>query len=255
MTSLHTKHLNISIGNKQVCENLELKLQPGEIWGVMGRNGIGKTTLLHTLSGLRPASAGEIRLNQVPIEQLPRKLLAQKLGILLQHTDDAFPTSVIESVVCGRHPHISNWQWENESDYLLASKALQQVQMESLSYRPTNELSGGERQRVAIATLLTQDPDIFLLDEPNSHLDLHYQMSILQNLCEFARKEQRTIFMSLHDINLAARFCDKLLFISGDGKTKAGDADKLLNTKDLSELFQHPIHATQGADNIIYTPA
>jgi len=255
MTSLQTKALSISIGNKKVCENLDLDLHTGEIWGVMGRNGIGKTTLLHTLSGLRPSASGEIFLNQKHIEQIPRKLVAQKLGLLLQHTEDVFPSSVLESVVSGRHPHISNWQWESESDYKLASQALRKVQMEELSHRPSNELSGGERQRVAIATLLTQDPDIFLLDEPNSHLDLHYQMDILHNLCEFALKEQRTIVMSLHDINLAARFCDKLLYISGEGKTKSGNADKLLNTKDLSELFQHPIHATQGASSIIYTPA
>lgn len=255
MTSLQTKHLNISIANKKVCENLDLDLQPGEIWGVLGRNGIGKTTLLHTLSGLRPAVSGEVLLNHENINNIPRKLVAQKLGLLLQHTEDAFPSSVIESVVCGRHPHISNWQWESANDYRLATQALEQVQIQTLANRPTNELSGGERQRVSIATLLTQDPDIFLLDEPNSHLDLHYQINILQNLCEFAHKEQRIIFMSLHDINLAARFCDKLLFISGDGKTQTGNADKLLNTQDLSELFQHPINATQGTDRIIFTPA
>jgi len=255
MTSLQTRQLEVNIGNKKVCESLDLSLHPGEVWGVLGRNGIGKTTLLHTLSGLRPADSGKVLLNQNDISKFPRKQVAQKLGLLLQHSEDAFPSSVLESVVCGRHPHIAHWQWESKHDYQKATDALQQVHMSELSHRATNELSGGERQRVAIATLLTQNPDIFLLDEPNSHLDLHYQISILQYLCDFARQQQRIILMSLHDINLAARFCDKLLFITGDGKTIAGDADKLLNTKDLSELFQHPITVISDSDRQVFTPA
>lgn len=255
MTRLSTQALSISIGHNKVCDQLELDLQPGQIWGILGRNGTGKTTLLHTLSGLRPASSGKVFLDETDIQQLPRKQIAQKLGLLLQHTEDAFPTSVLESVVSGRHPHIPNWQWEAKQDYALAKQALKQVQLETLIDRQTNTLSGGERQRVAIATLLTQDPDIFLLDEPNSHLDLHYQIEILNDLCEFARQQQRIVLMSLHDINLAARFCDQLLFLFGDGKTLSGSTDKLLNTKDLSELFQHPIIATQGQESTIYTPA
>ncbi|MCW9012978.1 MAG: ABC transporter ATP-binding protein [Gammaproteobacteria bacterium] len=255
MASLRTEKLSIEIGGKQVCHQLDLDLQPGQVWGVLGRNGVGKTTLLHSLAGLRAVSAGKVLLDQQNMAQLPRKTIAQKLGLLLQHTEDVFPASVLETVVTGRHPHIANWQWESAADYSKAEHALEQVAMTALAQRQVNTLSGGERQRVAIATLLTQDPDIYLLDEPNSHLDLHYQISILDKLCEFARQQQRIVLMSLHDINLAARFCDHLLFISGDGKSLAGSADKLLNSNDLSDLFQHPIHTVQTADGVLFTPA
>jgi len=259
MTHLHINNLHVEIGGKKICENLNLELEAGQIWGVLGRNGTGKTTLLHTLAGLHPAVAGQILLNDADIRQLPRKQVAQKMGLLLQHTEDAFPCSVLETVVSGRHPHIKNWHWESTADYQKATQALQQVDMQNYAQRPINELSGGERQRVSIATLLTQNPDIFLLDEPNSHLDLHFQIKLLQNLCDFAHQQQRIIFMSLHDINLAARFCTHLLFLFDDAKILSGSANELLNTENLSELFQHPISAiknnNKNANENIYLPS
>jgi len=254
MTKLQIKNLSVQIGNKQICTGLNLNLQPAQIWGILGRNGTGKTTLLHSIAGLRQATNGQILLGDCDITQLPRKIIAQKLGLLLQHSEDAFPSSVLETVISGRHPHIENWRWENTDDYVKARQALQQVNMQNFEQRQINELSGGERQRVAIATLLTQDPDIFLLDEPNSHLDLHYQINILHNLSQYAQTRQRIIFMSLHDINLAARFCTHLLFLFDDLKTLSGPADKLLNTNNLSELFQHPINAIKNASQTFYHP-
>ncbi len=255
MTSLHTENLSIEIGNKQICSNLSLNIEAGEIWGMLGRNGAGKTTLLHTLAGLRERKSGNIFINKKNIIDLSRKQIAQQLGLLLQHVEDPFPSTVIETVLTGRHPHIANWQWENQHDYLLATKALEQVEMQAMSGRLVNNLSGGERQRVAIATLITQNPDILLLDEPNSHLDLNYQINLLTKICNDAKEKQQIVFMSLHDINLAARFCDHLLFLLDDGKTLAGVADNLLNPSNLEALFQYPVNEFQTPDGKIYTPA
>jgi iron complex transport system ATP-binding protein len=255
MTSLHVSNLSIQIGHKKICEKLNLQFHAGQIWGVLGRNGTGKTTLLHTLAGLRPAIEGDILLDEIKLSQLPRKSIAQKIGLLLQHTEDAFPTSVLETVVSGRHPHITNWQWESKQDYKLAMQSLEKVDMHGFAQRQINELSGGERQRVAIATLLTQNPDIFLLDEPNSHLDLHYQINTLHELCGLAHQQNRIIIMSLHDINLATRFCDHLLFLFDNTKILGGSVEELLNTDNLSELFQHPIKATQSDNGVIYIPS
>lgn len=246
MSTLKTHQLNIDIAGKSVCSQLDLELAPGQVWGVLGRNGAGKTTLIHTLAGLREASSGQIRLGQHDIGELSRKQIAQKIGLLLQHVEDPFPATVLETVVSGRHPHISNWQWESRKDYQLAEQALAQVAMADMTQRQVNQLSGGERQRVAIATLITQDPAIFLLDEPNTHLDLNHQIHLLDELCDYVRQHQRVIFMSLHDINLAARYCDHLLLLMGDGQTLAGTSDKLLNSNDLQQLFQHPITELQG---------
>ncbi len=252
--SLQCRQLSIDIAGKQVCRQLDLTIIPGQVWGILGRNGIGKTTLLHTLAGLRDAAAGDILLDEQNIIQLTRKQIAQKTGVLLQHHEDSFPATVLETVLTGRHPHINNWQWENESDFAIARQALQQVDMHTMENKSVQHLSGGERQRVAIATLLAQDPTFYLLDEPNSHLDLHYQINILDSLCQFARSTQRALIMTLHDINLAARFCDYVLLLNGDGEVLQGAATELLTPPHLAQTFKHEIIAIRGEHGSYFQP-
>ena len=213
MSILQTNNLSVSIANKQVCKDLNLTVEPGQVWGLLGRNGIGKTTLLHTLAGLRQADTGEVLLGQKDINTLTRKQVAQKIGLLLQHAEDSFPSTVFETVLTGRHPHIDHWKWESDKDYESTQQALEVVSMDTMSNRAIDHLSGGERQRVSIATLLCQSPDIYLLDEPNSHLDLNYQINLLNHFRNLAKQKQCAVLMSLHDINLAARFCDQLIFL------------------------------------------
>lgn len=255
MSLLKFEKLDVHIAGKDVCTNLNLEVKPGQIWGILGRNGIGKTTLLHTLAGLRSVHAGNISLDGIPIQQLGKKHLAQKVGILLQHNEDAFPASVLDTVLSGRHPHLGYWQWESDRDREIAEQALKTVDMLDISDRPINLLSGGERQRVAIAGILTQDPDIFLLDEPNSHLDLKYQISLLEYLTRYVLQNDRSIIMSLHDINLAARFCTHILYLFGDGGTQHGPAGDLLRTEILETVYDHPIKVTNTDHHGVFWPA
>ena len=241
MRLLSTTDLKIEIADTQVCESLNLECKEGEVWGILGRNGKGKTTLLHTLAGLRPVVDGAIFIKNKNIQELTRKQIAQQLGVLLQHHEDSFPCSVMETVITGRHPHISNWQWESNHDYEIAHKALEQVQISHLADRPINQLSGGERQRVAIATLITQNPQILLLDEPNSHLDLKYQIQTLEILCRQVKNNNQILLMTLHDLNLTARFCDKLILLLGDNEVLIGNSLDLLNESNLQRLYDYPI--------------
>ena len=253
MILLETRQLQIRIGHKTVCDNLNLTIEGGQIWGVLGRNGIGKTTLLHCLAGLREPQSGDILLKGHSLHELGRKKVAQKIGILLQHHEDTFPVSVLETVLGGRHPHIDKWHWESSQDYAIARSALQSVDMANMAERPVNQLSGGERQRVAIATLLAQDPEVFLLDEPNSHLDLNYQISLLDHIVRHAHDHQRSIIMALHDINLTARFCTHVLYLHGDGKTEAGCVDEKLQAEKLKSIFGHPVgHINIEGRNIFW---
>jgi len=254
MNLLQTNELSVEIGGNQVCSELDLNLQAGQVWGVLGRNGIGKTTLLHTLAGLRQPDAGSIQINENKLHELNRQQVARSIGLLLQHHEDSFPSTVLETVLIGRHPHINHWQWESADDFQIARQALSQVNMLSLAQRPIDQLSGGERQRVAIATLITQDPTVFLLDEPNSHLDLNHQMVILQTLADFARHHQRAIMLTLHDINLAARLCDHFLFLFGDGKTVSGTAEDLLNETLLTDLFQCSLKMIDDSSGRVFIP-
>jgi iron complex transport system ATP-binding protein len=252
--NLQCKQLSIEIAGKQVCNKLDLDIAPGQVWGVLGRNGVGKTTLLHTLAGLRAPQAGDILLGEHNINQLTRKIIAQKVGVLLQHHEDSFPSTVMETVLSGRHPHINNWQWENAADISIAQHALQQVEMRDMEARSVQQLSGGERQRVAIATLLAQDPTYFLLDEPNSHLDLHYQISILDYLCNNARENNRALVMTLHDINLAARFCDYVLLLNGESDVLQGKTAELLTPAHLGRTFKHEIVAISSKHGTCFQP-
>lgn len=241
MSLLNTSKLNIQIGNTQVCNDLNIECYAGETWGILGRNGRGKTTLLHTLAGLLPAVSGDIFLQSKNINDLSRKQIAKCLGVLLQHHEDSFPCNVLETVITGRHPHINQWQWESKNDWEIARQALETMQLSHLSERPINQLSGGERQRVSIATLITQTPDIMLLDEPNSHLDLKYQIQLLEFLHHHAKTQQTLCVMTLHDLNLTARYCDKLIMLLSDGRVLTGNTDELLNEENLQQLYDHPI--------------
>jgi len=253
MNLLSTEQLNIQIGSIQVCNQLNLNFNAGEVWGVIGRNGIGKTTLLHALAGLRATESGNVFLQQHDISTLERKLVAQQLGILLQQQQDSFPSSVLETVLSGRHPHLGRWQWENNNDVDIALQSLQTVQLEHLAQRSVNQLSGGERQRVAIATLITQQTPIMLLDEPNSHLDIKYQIQILDSLTREAREQQKLLIMTLHDLNLVSRYCSNLIMLLGEGEVLAGSTTDLLTEENLLRLFDHPIHKHISQQHSFFT--
>jgi iron complex transport system ATP-binding protein len=207
----------------------------GSITCLLGRNGAGKTLTLHTLCGLREAR-GQITFEQRPLKQWPQKQLAQRLGLLTQLTEDPFPSTVLETALIGRHPHIDFWQWESEADRKVATAALDAVEMNSFAERDVATLSGGERRRVAIATLLAQDPELLVLDEPINHLDPHHQLSTLHLLRRKAH-EGRAVIMSLHDAGLAARFCDQAVLLFGDGDWISGPVDEVLTSTNIRRLY------------------
>jgi len=253
-TLLETQSLTLEIGGKTVCSELNVEISAGQHWGLLGINGVGKTTLLHTLAGLRAPAQGEVLLGGTLIDELPRRNIAQKIGLLLQNDDDAFPGTVMETVLTGRHPWLSQWQWESDDDRALALTALKNMELEGLDQRQVNTLSGGERRRLGLATLLTQNPQLFLLDEPTNHLDPHHQIELLSLLSQQVTNSQRASLMILHDINLATRFCDHLMLLFGEGETLCGPAEDILNIEILTRLYGHPVIAVDGPNGPIFLP-
>jgi iron complex transport system ATP-binding protein len=255
MSLLATEDLAIEIGGKRIGGELNLAFQPGESWAVLGANGAGKTTLLHTLAGLRSPTAGRVLLDGHAITGLRRRAIANRLGILLQASEDPFPATVLETALIGRHPHIGPWRQEGPDDFRRAREALAEVEMDALADRPIDTLSGGERRRLALATLLTQDPAVYLLDEPSNHLDLHHQIRLLGHLRGRACEHGGTLIMALHDVNLAARFCDHAVLIFHDGQVRHGPATDLLQPGHLSCLYHHPIEAVEAGGHRAFVPA
>jgi iron complex transport system ATP-binding protein len=238
---LYTQNLDVQIAQKHVVRGLDLQIKSGEVWVILGQNGIGKTTLLHTLAGLRKADAGTIGLDHVPLAQWNGRQRAQRLGLLPQRSEDVFSQSVLDVSLAGRYPYLPLWQSIGSADLQHAQAALKALDITDLSERDVRHLSGGERQRVAIASLLTQDPDVALLDEPIAHLDLHHQMQVLSLLRNRTQQQDRCVVMVLHDANLAWQFSSHVLLLYGQGCWEAGPAHQLLTAERLSRLLAHPI--------------
>jgi iron complex transport system ATP-binding protein len=254
MSLLATQALHITIGTTTVCSDLEITINSGERWCVLGRNGTGKTTLLHTLAGLRPPDAGDITLNDQPLSHLSRKSVAQHLGLLFQDHTDAFPASVLETVLTGRHPWLGPLQWESNQDLVIAKNALHAVDLCNMEERMVNTLSGGERRRAGIACLLTQEPQLLLLDEPTNHLDIHHQISMLNLLQEHITQNGKALLLVMHDLNLAVRYCNRFLLLFGDGETVQGTAETVLTQTNLERLYQHPLLAVSCPQGTVWLP-
>ena len=233
---LKTLDLDVVVGDNTLVSKLNFEITPSDRICLLGANGSGKTSTLHTIAGLRQAKPRSVYIKDKDLDNLPRKEVAQTLGLLLQTHEDSFPTSVLETCLVGRHPHIDFWSWESATDIQYAKDSLEQMHLAQFVDRSVDSLSGGERQRLAIAAILTQRPDILLLDEPTNHLDPPHQLLVLSLLKKLA-ENGKGILASFHDINLAASICNKALLLFGDGSWTFGDANEILTTENLSRLY------------------
>lgn len=256
MTTLLEAHgVSVEIGGKTICHGLGLRITAQQSWAILGMNGAGKTTLLHTLAGLRAPQAGSVKLLGRDMAQLHKRQIAKTLGLLLQDHEDAFPGTVMQTVLTGRHPHMSNWQWEGAEDICIAAQALAFVEMEGFAERSILTLSGGERRRVALACLLCQQPHILLLDEPTNHLDLRYQHRLLDGLTTQIRQQDKAAVMIMHDVNLAMRYCDHALLLFNDGDFIAGACGEVMTVDRLSRLYDYPMRSLKHDAGEIFIPA
>jgi iron complex transport system ATP-binding protein len=233
---IECRSLTVEVPGRVLVRELGFALPAGRMLVVLGRNGSGKSSTLHTLAGLRPAAAGSVRLDGRELGHWPRRELARTLGLLPQLVDDPFPATALEAVLVGRHPHLDFWAWESADDRAAAQRALAAVDLAGLEQRDIATLSGGERRRLSIATILAQDPGVFLLDEPIHQLDPQHQLDVLR-LFRGLADAGRSVIVSLHDIGLAARFADAALLLFGDGRWHCGDCDSTLTEASIGELY------------------
>lgn len=186
---LQVSRLTVSIGQRIFYRDLDLSLHAGERLAILGRNGAGKSTLLSVLAGLRVSQRGEVRLKGASAtSSLVHRQSALIRGWLPQSRGDAFASTVLETALVGRHPHLDRWGWESAKDAQIVRQALTAVDLAEFEQRDIQTLSGGERQRLAIATLLAQQPELFLLDEPVAYLDLKHQIAMLELFAGAARE-------------------------------------------------------------------
>jgi iron complex transport system ATP-binding protein len=233
---LGCRHVTVDVPGRTLVAGLSLDVRAGTLLVVLGRNGSGKSSTLHTLAGLRAPACGDIAIAGRSLALWPRRELARTLGLLPQLVDDPFPATALEAVLVGRHPHLDFWSWESAADRAAAQGALAAVDLAGLEQRDIATLSGGERRRLSIATILAQDPAIFLLDEPIHQLDPQHQLDVLRLFRRLA-DAGRTVIVSLHDVGLAARFADSALLLFGDGRWHCGPCDEALTENSIGELY------------------
>ncbi len=251
---IETRDLNLSIADKAICRNLNLRVNPTERWGLLGVNGVGKTSLLLALAGLKIPQAGSVHLQGRALSELSGRQIAQICGVMFQDSDDAFPVSVLETALIGRHPYLHAWAWESAADEAIARAALQAVNLSDCAHRMTNSLSGGERRRLALAALLAQDPTLMLLDEPVNHLDLHHQIDVLELLTQQVAQHGKAAVMVLHDVNLAMRYCDHVMMLFGYGEVLQGPVQEVLTLDNLSRLYGHPVRSVETPEGCLFYP-
>ncbi len=249
--TLETKSLTLNYGDSNIIEDLNLSIPMNEITVLIGANGCGKSTLLRSIARLLKPKQGTVLLDGQDVFKLSTKQVAKKLSILPQSPVAPEGLTVLQLVKQGRYPHQS-WrkQW-TEEDEAIVLNALKATGVEQLQDKPVDELSGGQRQRAWIAMTLAQDTDIILLDEPTTYLDLTHQIEILDLLFEL-NKQNRTIVMVLHDINLACRYADHIITVRDRGVYQQGKPEEIMTTSLVKHVFDLECQMTN--DPIYGTP-
>ena len=243
----------VDVGGRSVLQGVSLSLEPGEVVGLAGANGAGKTTLFRAASRVVSPTRGEIRLGDTPIASMSRRALARALAVVPQDVGLAFPFRAGEVVLMGRAPHVGGLGFESEADVRCARHALAALGIEELADRSMLELSGGERQLVLVARALAGEPEVLLLDEPTSHLDLRHRTAVFEQVRAFAAAGGTALAVS-HDLTLAARVCDRIALLAEGRLAAVGPPREVLTPERLESVFgveAEVLDAPDGAPLVI----
>lgn len=251
---IETQALQLAIDNKKIVDNISIEVRNKEFVGLIGPNGSGKSTILRALYRALKPQSGKIFFDDQPLESLSLQQTAQKLGVMKQNSSLNFDFKVIDLVLMGRTPYKKPLELDSQADYELARAALAAVGLAGYEGRLYNQLSGGEQQRVMIARILTGQPQTLLLDEMTNHLDLYYQFHLL----ELIKSMRIEVLAVMHDLNLAARFCDRLYLLRQGEIIAYGATEEVLSSPLIEETFKIRLklyHDEDGQLHLLYKSA
>lgn len=247
--------VDVVLDSFHVLKGISAEIHPGELMGIIGPNGSGKSTLLRTLAGVLCPASGTVKLDGREVSTIPRAELARRLAVVPQDCAVAFDYSVLEIVLMGRTPHLGRLGFESKADLDVALWALQETNLLPLADRRINALSGGERQRVMIARALAQQAGILFLDEPTAHLDINYQVETLCLIKRLNVEQGKTVVVVLHDVNLAAEFCDRLMMMCDGRMYACGEPEEVLTAENMQEVYGAGVtvrkHPTSGRPYVL----
>ena len=242
--SVVARNLCWGVKRKTIVSDVSLTVAPGETLGLIGPNGSGKSSLLRLLAGLKRPVSGRVEINGQDIAQVSRKELSRQVAFVQQSAATDTNVTVADVVRLGRTPHRSALAGWSEADEASVNEALDRVDMRSRRKQAWQTLSGGERQRVHIARALAQAPQVMFLDEPTNHLDIHHQIEILR----MVRDLDLTSVIALHDLNLAAMFCDRIVVLQEGTLCASGTPHNVLTPDRLRDVFRVSAHVDGSAD-------
>ncbi|CAM3929304.1 ABC transporter ATP-binding protein [Paenibacillus alkaliterrae] len=255
---IEAKAIVQEVQGRPVLGGLSCSFQKGRMYGIIGPNGVGKSTLLQLLSGIDRPKHGEVLLDGRIILSYPRKQLARIMAVLQQSGLPPVGFSVREVVSMGRYPY-QNWLGSEEKDSdAVIDAALKAMGLKELEHRKMDHLSGGERQRVALAKLMAQEPSVILLDEPTTYLDIGFQVQLLDTVRAWQRERDLTVIAVLHDLNLASLYCDELVVLHRGTVAAAGEPHIVLTTALIEQVYETAAsvisHPLTGSPQIMLQP-
>lgn len=235
---IEVKNLSFKIGNKQILNTIDLTVNKGELFGILGPNGSGKTTLLNNIAGMVTIQTGEVFIDGIALQQYKTKELAKQMAVLPQLSDAPFSFTVYDAIKLGRYSHQSSLfpSW-SKLDEEKVNEAITLTNIQHLKERYIDELSGGERQLVYLARALAQEAKILLLDEPTNHLDVSHQMDLLELLKRLVVEQKLTIMTIFHDLNLASLYCDRIFLLKEGREVCTDKARNVFKHEQLSEIY------------------
>lgn len=229
--------ITFAYGTTPVLQDMSLTLQPGKFYGIIGPNGCGKTTFLDILTGCKKLLTGTIRFKGKHLDSYRRNDLAKQLALVPQEFDTGFGFTVEEIVLMGRHPHIDRFSSPSSKDWLAVDQAMESIGIMNLKNRYTNSLSGGQKQRAVVARALAQDAEVLLFDEATSSLDVKYTLQIFNLARKLVQSEKRTVIAVMHNLNLAAAYCDHIIFIKNGQLVQHGPTPETMTAEAIAEVF------------------
>ena len=235
MVKLKVKNVEFSYASVPVLKDVCIGLAASEMLGVVGPNGAGKSTLIRCINKILQPRKGSILLDGRDINEMGLMELAKKMGYISQSTSHVFPATVFDTVLMGRRPHIG-WR-SSEKDTEIALEMMKMLNIEKFAMRDINELSGGQQQKVFIARALTQEPDVLLLDEPTSNLDIRHQLEVMDIIKKIVREKGLSAIMAIHDLNLASRYADRIIMLNGGTIVDAGSPSSVLNSENIKHVY------------------
>jgi iron complex transport system ATP-binding protein len=242
---LKIESLSVDYGARRVLHDVSLSVQSGEILALIGPNGAGKSSLIRAVSGVIPVRSGQVRTNGGEFASLNPMQRARYIATVPQAISLPPAFTVWETVLLGRTPYLNFLGQFSKEDENLARRALERVHADELSERRVGELSGGERQRILLARALCQSTPILLLDEPTAHLDLQYQVSLLELVRKLVREDNLAVLIALHDLNLAARYADRVALMVAGRITALGSPREVLTPELISHAYSLPVQVVE----------